>query len=87
MNTTEDIKILKHITIVTKEVYTDGLKSRMQEYSQHLKTSRNTIIGDIVSCLDVCSDGKSEEVTIKIKFRHNQPELITKTWTLSKERY
>lgn len=78
---------LKHIKVITTEVYTDGLKSLKKEYSQNIQTSRNTVMGDLIACLDVLTDGTSTEVTIKVTAKHGQPDLINKTWTPTKERY
>lgn len=78
---------LKHIKVITTEVYTDGLKSLKKEYSQNILTSRNTVMGDLIACLDVLTDGASDEVLIRVTAKHNQPALITKTWTGATERY
>lgn len=87
LNVIEDIIELRHIKVVTTEVYTDGLKSLKKEYSQNIQTSRNSVMGDLIACLDVLTDGSSDEVTIKVTAKHNQPHLIIKTWTCKHERY
>lgn len=86
-NESNAIVEFKHIKVITTEVYTDGLKSLKKEYSQNIQTSRNTVMGDLIACLDVLSEGTSDEVVIIVKAKHHQPELITKTWTPVKERY
>jgi hypothetical protein len=87
MSELDTIHELKHIKVITTEVYTDGLKSLKKEYSQNIQTSRNSVMGDLIACLDVLTDGSSDEVIIIVKAKHQQPELIVKTWTASNERY
>lgn len=71
---------LRHIKVVTTEVYTDGLKSVKKEYSQNIATSSSNIMYDLLDCLDVIKEGISDEVTITVKATHNQPKLICKSW-------
>jgi len=78
---------LRHIKVITTEVYTDGLKSLKKEYSQNMQTNNSTVMGDLLDCLDVLSSGESDEVYIKVMAKHNVPVLITKTWTPIHEQY
>lgn len=80
LNIIEDIVELRHIKVVTTEVYTDGLKSIKKEYSQNIATSGSNIMYDLLDCLDVIKNGTSDEVVITVKADHNQPKLICKSW-------
>lgn len=78
---------LKHVKVITTEVYTEGLKSLKKDMSQNIQTSRNNVLGDLISCLDVLTDGTSDSVIIEVTAKRQEPVLIVKTWTVIKERY
>lgn len=84
LNTTDE---LKHIKVITTEVYTEGLKSLKKDMSQNILTSRNAVLGDLISCLDVLTDGTSTKVVIEVTAKRQEPVLIVKTWTVVSERY
>lgn len=66
--------------------YTDNLSSYKEEQSKDIKTSPQTILKDVIACLDVLDEG-IEGVTICIRKYKGEPNLITKTWTVKKEYY
>lgn len=83
-NTTAE---LKHIKVITTEVYTEGLKSLKKDMSQNILTNRNNVLGDLIECLDVLTDGTSTKVVIEVSAKQKEPVLIVKTWTVIQERY
>lgn len=71
---------------IVTESYTDKLSSYKREVAQNIRTSRNTLLSDIVGCLDVISKGETRELHIKIVAnKSHEPELIVKTWTTGRE--
>jgi hypothetical protein len=73
---------------IETEVYTEELNGYQEEYSKNIKTSRDTYLGNVMSCLDVISNKQTRVLTIKITTNRNyEPEMIVKTWTTKKEHY
>lgn len=69
---------------IISESYTDRLTKRTVETSKDIITTGETILRDVISCLDVL--GETEEcLTITIRKKKGSPYLITKTWVVRKE--
>jgi hypothetical protein len=71
---------------ITTEGYYDGLNSVKVETREDLITSRQTLLADVVKCLDLLKT-ESPDVTIRIlKDKYGEPARIQKTWTVQKEK-
>lgn len=71
---------------VTSKSYADKLTKLTVEITKSMKTNRNDLLKDIVSCLDVLQETE-DNLIIQISKRAGEPKLITKTWTVTKEYY
>lgn len=70
------------------ESYFDQLASIKEEIVKQIKTDRNNLLGDIISCLDVVQKQQTKELTLKIYLdEFNQPARIVKEYTTKKESY
>ena len=67
----------------TTSSYYDQLRQTKVEIEKHIRTTRTTLLKDIISCLDHIVREDSPELTIKIKTNNGEPALITKTYTES----
>lgn len=73
---------------VSTESYFDHLASIKEEVVKQIKTDRNNLLSDIISCLDVVEKQQTKELTLVIVLdEFNQPSRITKQWTVKKESY
>lgn len=72
----------------TTKSYFDYLASIKEERIDKVKTSRENLLKDVVSCLDVIAQQKTKELTLTIlSDEFNQPTRIIKTYTISKEEF
>ena len=90
--------ILKHAKVKTTEPQADGtrlittksfyeeLNSVKEETQQSIRTSRATLLTDILKCLAIITDDVSKELTINIKDDHGRMTIV-KTWTTRREYY
>ena len=76
-------------TIVIKtESYHDQLASETEELMQHIKTSKQDFMADLISVASVITSQKTRHLTIEIETdSHYQPIRITKTYLVKKENY
>jgi len=89
----------KHIKKTTSTVLPDGtiqiladsyyekLAHSQTELKKLVPTSSQTILKDVLSCLDLVTQDKSPEVTIRIISKRGDPSVIEKTWVVSKENF
>lgn len=84
---TRQVKQIDTDTVeIVSSSYTDKLSSVRTEISKDIQTSQQTLLKDIVTCLEELQHTE-EKLTIEITKKFGQPRLITKTWTISKEYY
>lgn len=70
------------------ESYFETLSSIKEEVIKQIKTDRNNLLSDIISCLDVVTAQKTKELTLMIYLdEFNQPSRIVKQYTTKKENY
>lgn len=73
-------------TIRTEGYYKGSIKSVREETRMDIDTTRNTLLKDIITCLDQLKTD-TPDVTIKIiKDKYGEPFLIQKTWVVYKEK-
>jgi hypothetical protein len=89
----------QHIKITDRVQDEDGVYAIIaRSYYEHLafecltkekpmKTSRETILADLMGCLDLVTRENSPEVNIKIISKHGEPHAILKTWIVEKKDY
>lgn len=70
----------------TSQSYYDKLSYEKIEVEKKLTTSQQTLLKDIISCLEHISNG-ADELTLKIEASRGTPKRITKTWVQSKQHY
>lgn len=73
------------ITIVT-EGYYDGLNSVKEQVREDMQTSQNTLLTDVIKCLDALKTDTQELVILIRKDKYGSPAIIQKTWTIRKEK-
>ena len=67
---------------------TKKLSSVKQEIQQSIKTDRQNLAADIISCLQHITYHETSELTIHITTdAAGDPSIITKTWLVHKEYY
>lgn len=84
--TRETVEIDDNTIQVTSRSYTDKLSSMRVEISKDIQTSQQTLLKDLVTCLEKLTE-TDDCLTIVIRKKHGQPRLITQTWTETKEYY
>lgn len=95
MSTDEDKHIKKtEITVredglieIVANSYYEKLAHSQLEYKKLVPTSDQTIMRDVLTCLEHVTHDKSPEVNIKIVSKKGYPVVIEKTWVISKESF
>jgi len=73
-------------TRIETSSYHEQLSSIREQIEQHIQTSKDTFLGDIITCLSLITDQKTKELTIVIKSDDRyMPKLITQVYTVKKE--
>lgn len=72
------------ITIRT-EGYFDGLNSVKEQIREDIQTTQNTLLTDVIKCLDVLKTDTPELCILIRKDKYGSPVIIQKTWTTKKE--
>lgn len=72
----EDGTVRHHIVSRYGDVITDD----EVQLEKHVSTSRNTLLKDLISCLEI-----DKSVELYVRYRRGQPSEIVKRWTVSKE--
>lgn len=68
--------------------FTDKLSLHEIKTEKTIHTSRETILTDLIKCLELFTKQESREITIQLKAdEFYQPKLLIKTWTVKKEYY
>ncbi len=73
------------ITIIT-EGYYDGLSTVKEQTREDIKTTQNTLLTDVIKCLDVLKTDTPELVIRITKDKHGSVNIIQKTWLISKQK-
>lgn len=82
--TAQEDGIIKHET----RSYHEHLASVKEQLEQHIQTNRDTFLSDIIACLRVITEQKTQHLIIEIKSDENfQPKLITKMYTTKIETF
>jgi len=71
----------------TTESYHESLTQIKVEREKHIKTSKQTVLKDLIECLEHITDGQTNEMTIKIRATAGHPDLLTKIWTESRQTF
>jgi len=90
----------KHTKITTYVVQDDGtiraftdsyfedLASRKEDVIAKVKTNKNNLLSDIISCLDVIMKQQAKVLNLTVTVDEwNQPNLIVKQYTVRKENF
>lgn len=72
---------------IQADSYYESLAHQLVEIEKQLPTSKQTILKDILTCLELITKDKSIEVNIRIKARDGEPVELTKRWTVVKESF
>lgn len=74
----------------TREIITEGffegLASIKEQRREDIKTSHNTILPDVIKCLDMLKTPTPELTIHIIKDKYGTPNIIQKTWIVKKEK-
>lgn len=74
--------------VVKTETYYDKLTSTKEEVVKQITTSKEDLLRDVVSCLDVVNKQQTKELTLTIYLNElNQPTRIVKQYATRKENY
>ena len=71
---------------IRKEGYYEGLKSVREQTREDIQTTTNTLLTDVIKCLDVLKSETPELIITIKKDKYGSPVLIQKTWIISKEK-
>jgi hypothetical protein len=72
----------------TTNSYFDELASRKEWVIVNIKTTRDTVLSDVISCMDVINKQQTKELIIRITADDwNQPSLIVKEYVVRKENF
>lgn len=72
---------------ITADSYYEQLAHTLVEIEKHVPTSRQTVLKELINCLEYITRDKSTEVNIQIKARNGEPIEITKRWVTVKESF
>lgn len=72
-------------TIITKGYY-DGLVTIKEQTREDIKTTQNTLLADVISCLDVLKTDTPELIIRIMKDKYGSVNIIQKTWTTDKKK-
>lgn len=72
---------------ISEESYTDQLKGVTVRTQKNIKTSDMSLLADYVECLGAFKRSETEELEVVVRRDRKGTILITKTWTIKKERY
>jgi len=74
-------------TTIRTEGYFDGLRSVKEQIREDMETTHNTMLADVIKCLDVLKTTDTPELVILIKRdKYGSPNLIQRTWITSREK-
>lgn len=69
-----------------EEGYFNGLNTVKETTRQDIAVNRDTILTELIRCLDLMKT-TTNEITIRIaKDKYGEPELLQKTWVISREK-
>ena len=70
---------------IKTESYHESLKSVKVETQQSIYSSIDTLLLDVIKCLEVITGNQSDELTITIKNDHGVMKIL-KRWTVEKQK-
>ena len=95
-----DLKDPKHVRIrsrttlpngeveIKTESYYEELRSDSKEIQKNVRTTKETFLKDIITCLSLITEKHTNELTLRITTdAMRQPKTITRTYTLTKNVY
>lgn len=72
---------------ITTSSYYEQLSHEVLEFEKHIKTSKNGLLKDLLSCLEAITKEGSPELNLRIKAQYGEPVSITKRWVVSKKKH
>lgn len=74
--------------LIETESYFESLEAIEQEIRQSIKTTRETLLADVIKCLAAITSKETPELNLVIVTnpRTGEPDRIVKTWIIKKER-
>lgn len=72
--------------IETKSYY-EQLAYNLIEIEKHIPCSKQTILKEIINCLELMTRDHSHEINIRIKGKNGEPFELTKRWVTVKESF
>ena len=71
---------------ITTNGYHNGLNSVQVQTRLNVPITRNTILTELVKCLDLMKTDTPEVIIRLTKDKNNEPILLQKTWIVSKDK-
>lgn len=74
-------------SVISTDSYYEDLAHSMIEYEQRVLVDRQTILREVMTCLELITKDGSPEIVLRIKGKHGDPNLLIKRWVVSKQRF
>ena len=72
---------------ISAESYYEQLAHVLVEIEKRIPTSRQTILTEIINCLELITKEKSPKLVITIEAKNGEPMNLIKRWTTVKESF
>jgi hypothetical protein len=71
---------------LVEQGFYNGLNTVIESRRQDISITRDTILTEIINCLDLVKHSDSEVNIRIVKDKHNEPLLLQKTWIVKRDK-